>query len=171
MKSCINYFFQLLITMKRIKSILATMMLALGIMTITTSCSDEKEEPAIPAAKNIEGIYTGDMTCTVMNSEFKYENITLSVNATDDATVNVIISEFGVPPMKVQSINISGMKVYGNNGAYTLASTEFSGDDNGKKYSGTAHGSFADKTLTFGFNLQYGAMPMPMVLSFIAPKK
>lgn len=157
--------------MKRIKSIFATMMLCLGIMATMSSCSDDKDEPTLPAAKNIEGSYSGDMSCTVMSSESTFENMTFTVKATDDATVSVTISEFGEPPMKMPSITVPGIKVSGSDGTYTLATTEFSGDNNGKKYSGTAQGSFTNKILTFKFNLQYGAMPMPMICSFTAPQK
>lgn len=157
--------------MKNFKTIFAALMLCISGMAALSSCSDDKDEPAIPAAKNIEGSYNGDMTCSVMGQESTFDNMTFTVRAVDDATVNVTISEFGEPPMKMPSITIASVKVSGNDGTYTLAQTEFSGDSNGKKYSGTAQGHFADKTLTFQFNLQYGAMPMPMICSFTAPKK
>lgn len=68
-------------------------------------------------------------------------------------------------------IVVSNVKVNGSDGNYTLDSTEFSGDlPNGKTYSGTLQGSFAANTLSVQFNLQYGAMPMPMICSFSAPK-
>lgn len=157
--------------MEKIKVIFATMMLCLGILTTVSSCSDNNDEPTILAAKKIEGTYTGDMTCSVMGNESTFENMTIIITASDDVLVSVTISEFGEPPMEMPSIIIPGIKVSGSDGIYNLATTEFIGDNNGKKYSGSAQGSFADKTLTFRFNLQYGAMPMPIICSFTASQK
>ena len=94
------------------------------------------------------------------------------VKATDDATVSVTLSSFGNPPMRVPEISITGVKVSGTDVTYTLAPTQFSGTtSDGKAYSGTLQGNFAANTITVKFNLQYGAMPMPMICSFTASKK
>lgn len=159
--------------MKKIKTIFSTMIICLGCLAAFTSCSDDDDNdtPAVPAAKSIAGTYSGDMVCSVMGQESTFEDMTITVTSTDDATVNVTISEFGNPPMKVSSISIDGVKVSGADGNYTLATTDFKGETSGKAYSGTAQGSFANNQLTIKFNLQYGAMPMPMICSFTAPKK
>lgn len=159
--------------MKKIKTIFSTMLLCVSLMAAFTSCSDDDDNdaPAPPAAKSIEGTYTGDMSCSVMGQESTFENMTFTLTAIDDATVKITISEFGNPPMKVSSISIDGVKVSGADGNYTLAATDFKGETSGKAYSGTAQGSFANNQLTIKFNLQYGAMPMPMICSFTAPKK
>ena len=158
--------------MKTITTLFASMMLFAGLTAAFTSCSDEKYEPEIPAAKSVAGTYTGDMSCTVMGSESTFENMTFTVTATDDATVTVKIPTFGNPPMQVPEIDIQGVKVSGSEGTYSLASTEFRGStDAGREYSGTVQGAFADNTLTRRFSLQYGAMPMPMICAFSAPKQ
>lgn len=157
--------------MKNVKVFFATIMLCLGIAATMSACSDEKDEPATPAAKSIEGTYNGDMTCSVMGNESIFENMTFTVTATDDATVCVTIPEFGEAPMKMPSIIIPGIRVSGSEGSYTLAATEFNGDINGKKYSGTAQGNFAGNSFTFKFSLQYGAMPVPFICTFTAPRK
>lgn len=157
--------------MKRVKAIFATMVLCMGMVATFTSCSDNDDEPATPAAKSVESVYTGPMTCNVMGSESVFENQTLTVTATDDTTVNVTISTFGNPPMQVPQLTITGVKVSGTDGKYSLARTEFSGStDAGRAYSGTLEGSFADGAIKLDFSLQYGAMPMPMICSFTAPK-
>lgn len=159
--------------MKRTKRFLVSMMMCMAMVGVTTSCSDNEENaPAMPAARSVEGNYHGDMTCTVMGDESVFENRTFTVTATDDATVVVTISSFGNPPMQVPEIVVEGVKVTGENDRYTLASTEFSGTtDAGKAYSGTLQGSVADNQLTAMFNLQYGAMPMPMICTFSAHSK
>lgn len=157
--------------MKNLKTIFATMMAFISLTAAFSSCSDDKDTPDTPAAKSIAGTYMGDMTCSVMGSESVFENMTFEVKATDDAAVSVTVSEFGEPPMKLPSIMIEDIRVTGSDGKYTLAPTQFKGNVNGKSYSGTAQGSYSDNKFTFQFNLQYGAMPMPMICSFTAPKK
>lgn len=159
--------------MRRTKRFLVSMMMCMAMVGVTTSCSDNEENaPAMPVAKSVEGSYHGDMTCTVMGEESVFENRTFTVTATDDATVVVTISSFGNPPMQVPEIVVEGVKVTGESGNNTLASTEFSGTtDAGKAYSGTFQGSIADNRLTAMFNLQYGAMPMPMICTFSAHSK
>ena len=75
--------------------------ISLGMAAPLTSCSDNDDKPAAPAAKSVEGTYSGDMSCTVMGSESTFEDMTFTVTATDDATVNVAIPSFGNPPMQV----------------------------------------------------------------------
>lgn len=159
--------------MKKIKTIFTSLVLGLGLTASMTACSDSKDdEPATPAAKSIEASYQGDMTCSVMGQESVFENMGVVVKATDDATVSVTLSSFGNPPMRVPEISITGVKVSGTDGTYTLAPTQFSGTtSDGKAYSGTLQGNFAANTITVKFNLQYGAMPMPMICSFTASKK
>lgn len=159
--------------MNRYKCILATMLAVLSLVSFN-SCSDkDDDEPvATPAAKSVAGTYNGDMTCSVMGQESTFEDMTFNVTATDDATVSIEISSFGEPPMQVPAITVPDVKVAGSDGTYSLASTTFSGEmSNGKTYSGTLDGSYASDKITIRFNLQYGAMPMPMICSFTAPKQ
>lgn len=152
------------------------MMLCITIMAGLPACSDDKEKdeptPADAAAKSIAGVYSGDMSCTVMSSEETIPDVTFTVTATDGNTVSVTLPGFGNPPMQVPSVTVTGVKVSGSDGSYQLAASEFSGKtEAGKSYSGTIQGNFADNRITIKFNLQYGAMPVPMICSFTAPKK
>lgn len=157
----------------KLKNLVTSMLLLVG-STSLLSCSESKDDdkPAVPAAKEIEGIYKGDMTSSVMGSETLFEDMTFTVTATDDATATLIISSFGNPPMLIPEITVSDIKVSGEDGTYTLAPTEFSGSTaSGRNYSGTAKGSYSNSTLNVQFNLQYGAMPMPLICSFSANKQ
>ena len=159
--------------MNRLKSILATMLVLLSLISFN-SCGDkeEKEPAAAPAAKSVAGAYKGDMKCSVMGQESIFDDMTFNVTTTDDATVSIEISSFGEPPMQVPAITVTGVKVAGSDGTYSLASTEFKGEmSNGKTYSGTLEGKYESSTITIRFNLQYGSMPMPMICSFTAPKQ
>lgn len=159
--------------MRRLTTIFATMILCMGVTAPFTSCSDEKgDEPTTPAAKSVAGTYTGDLTCSVMGEASVFEAKTFTVEAVDDATVNVTIPSFGNPPMQLPEIQVEGVAVSGTNGTYKLAETAIDvTTESGKKCTGTLGGEFADNTLRINFTLQYGNMPMPMVCSFSAPKE
>lgn len=155
--------------MKTTKLLSAMLAVAFSLFSLASCGSDD--EPETPAARSIAGEYHGNMTCSVLGEESTFENMTFTVTAVDDVTATISISSFGNPPMQVPGIVVSNVKVNGSDGNYPLDSTEFSGDlPNGKTYSGTLQGSFAANTLSVQFNLQYGAMPMPMICSFSAPK-
>lgn len=157
--------------MKKNTSILTIVMLLVGIAFLNTSCSKE-EQPAIPAANSIAGTYTSDMTCSVMGTEQIFENLTFTVTAKDEATVTVDMPPFGEPPMQMPAISVSNVKVAGSDGTYALATTNFDGtSETGRAYSGTLGGKFADGIITIQFQLHYGAMPMPMICTFVAAKK
>lgn len=157
--------------MKKVKTILATLLLLAGVTPVITSCSDDNKEPESPAAQSVAGSYTDMMTCTVAGSESEFENLTFTLTPTDDYTVTVVTPSFGNPPMKMPQITVSGVKVTGTDGSYTLAPTEFNGTtDSGKAYSGTLRGSFENNTLKIDFQLNYGAMPMPLICSFESKK-
>lgn len=157
--------------MKQLKFIFASL-IAMLTLAILPSCSDDKDEPAVPAAKTIEGTYAGDMECSVMGSASTFENVAFNVTATDDATVNVTLPAFGEAPMAMPSITVKGIKVTESNETAVLAETQVSGQtEQGKKYTVTFSGNVTDKMLDVKFNLQYGAMPMPMICSSKATKQ
>ena len=157
--------------MRQIKFLFATLM-AVVFLTIISSCSNDKDEPAVPAAKTIQGTYAGDLECTVMGSASVFEDKTFTVTATDETTVSIVLPAFGEAPMALPSITLPGVKVTETNGVVTLATTEVSGQtDAGKTYTCTFSGTVQDKTLNLKFNLQYGAMPMPMICSSTALKQ
>lgn len=157
--------------MKQLKFIVASLMAVLT-LAVLPSCSDEKDEPATPAAKTIEGTYTGDMECSVMGSASTFTDVAFTVAATDDATVNITLPAFGEAPMAMPSITLTGIKVTESNGMAVLAETQVSGQtEQGKKYTVTFSGNVTGKILDIKFNMQYGAMPMPMICSSKATKQ
>ena len=107
-----------------------------------------------------------------MGSASTFENLSFSLSATDDATVAVTLPAFGEAPMAMPSITITGVKVTEANGISTLATTQCTGTtDSGKSYTCTLSGDVNGNTLNIKFNLQYGAMPMPMICSSAATKQ
>ena len=157
--------------MKQIKFIVATLMAAV-FMTISPSCSEDKDEPAAAAAKTVQGDYSGDLECSVMGSVSIFEGKTFTITATDESTVSVVLPAFGDAPMALPSITLAGVKVSEENGTVTMATTEVSGQtDTGKNYTCTISGTVQNKTFDLKFNLQYGAMPMPLICSSTAVKQ
>ncbi len=159
--------------MKTFKVMTAMLVAVVSLCLVPSSCSRDKDEPApAVAAKSIAGSYKGSLKSVVMGTETTFDNVAVTLAAPDDATVDVAIGTFGTPPMAVPAFAVKGVKVTGANGTYTLATTEFSGTSTtGRNYSGTLQGSFAQDKLTVQFNLKYGAMPMPMVCTFTAPRE
>ena len=96
--------------MEKVKLILSVIAICLGLGGTLTSCSENDDEPAVGAAKQIAGTYVGDITCSVLNMELKYESLAVKLVATDDATVVVTIPSFGgnghntLPPLGVDGI-------------------------------------------------------------------
>lgn len=158
--------------MKSIKLLFATLIAILGLTTFASCSDDDNNEPNMPAAKAIEGSYKGDMECSVMGQASTFENMTFSISATDDATVTVTLPAFGNAPMALPSITLTGIKVTEKDGVATLAQTEVKGQTaEGKSYSCTMQGTVEKNVLNIKFNLQYGAMPMPMICSSSATKQ
>lgn len=149
------------------------MTLCLAVAGTLSSCSNKDDEPSLPAAKQIAGTYVGDITCSVLNTELKYENLSVKLKATDDATIVVTIPSFGGNGHNtLSSFDIAAVEVSGNDGIYKIATTKFSGtNDAGQAYSGTLQGDMAEGILTLEFVLHIGAMPMPMTCKFISTGK
>jgi len=156
--------------MKAFRLLPAMMIMALGLFGLT-SCSSDDDEPSTPAARSIEGSYTGNMTTSVMGDEDIIEDLTFTVTAVDDSKVNLSIPAFGNPPMLLPAMVIENLTVSGSDGSYSIPETVREGTlENGKAYRITVVGAYADDRLTINFNLNYGAMPMPMICSFTASK-
>lgn len=146
--------------------------IAILALTSFTSCSDDdSNEPSTPAAREIAGTYTGDLTCTAMNSPTTYENLTITVTATDETTVTVTLPAFGEAPMALPSITLPGLKVSGADGTYTIAETEVSGKtDNDRNFTCTVQANISGKTLNINYSLKYGSMPMALICNSTATK-
>ena len=56
-----------------------------------SSCSSDDDNVAVAAAKEIAGSYTSTLDMTVMGEASTYENLTMKIEAVDDATVKVTL--------------------------------------------------------------------------------
>lgn len=148
-----------------------TLIVSLFLTAAFASCGDDNDDPDTPAAKEIAGTYKGNMDCTVMSSTQTFEDKTVVITATSDSEVSVKLDSFGEAPMALPSITVDKLKVTGNDGIYSVDATQFKGTTpEGKEYSGTIRVAYTNGVITIDFQLQYGAMPMPMICSFTSRK-
>ena len=161
--------------MKKFKFSFATMMVAMLTMCVAfTSCSNDDDD-TVAAAKEIVGSYTGNLAMTVMGQASSHDNITMKIEAVDNATVKVTLPAFGEGMMALPALEVPAVKVSGSNGAYAFSQENYAGtvtvDGAEKKYTVTLQGTLKDNTLTVSYSVQYGKMPMPMIGKFVATKK
>lgn len=111
---------------------------------------------------------------TVMGTASTYDNLTMKIEAVDDATVKVTLPACGEGMMALPALEVPAVKASGSNGAYAFSQENYAGTItvNGaeKKYTVTLHGTLKDKTLTVNYSVQYGKMPMPMIGKFVCTK-
>lgn len=156
--------------MKKFRPFL-TLIVSLFMATAFTACGDDDDEPSTPAAKEIAGTYLGDIDCTVMSATETFEDKTVVITATSDSEVSITLDSFGTAPMLLPSIKVDHLKVTGNDGIYSVASSNFEGTtSDGKKYSGTIQAKYTNGVIVIDFKLQYGMMPMPMICKFTSSK-
>lgn len=159
--------------MKKFKTMMA-MMLALVSMCVAFSSCSSDDNVAVAAAKEIADTYTGSLNMTVMGEASTYDNLTMKIEAVDDATVKVTLPACGEGMMALPALEVPAVKASGSNGAYAFSQENYAGTItvNGaeKKYTVTLHGTLKDKTLTVNYSVQYGKMPMPMIGKFVCTK-
>lgn len=160
--------------MKKFKFSFAAMMVAmLTFCVVFTSCSSDDDD-TVAAAKEIVGSYTGNLAMTVMGQASSHDNITMKIEAVDNATVKVTLPAFGEGMMALPVLEVPAVKVSGSNGAYAFSQENYAGtvtvDGAEKKYTVTLQGTLKDKTLTVNYSVQYGKMPMPMIGKFVCKK-
>lgn len=151
------------------------MMLALVSMCVAfSSCSSDDDPVAVAAAKEIADTYTGSLNMTVMGTASTYDNLTMKIEAVDDATVKVTLPACGEGMMALPALEVPAVKVSGSNGAYAFSQESYAGTItvNGaeKNYTVTLQGTLRDNTLTVNYSVQYGKMPMPMIGKFVCTK-
>ena len=148
------------------------MMAVMAVVMVSSCGGDEDNVDVLPgAAKMVEGSYVSTMNCEVMKQLLTYENVSVSIVAKDDATVDIKVSSFGEGGRKLDPVDIKDVKVTGEDGNYAFTSKEFSGTtENGKAYSGVVTGTYVAGKLSLVYSLQYGSMPMPMQNTFEAQK-
>ena len=158
--------------MRKVKNLLVLMMAVMAVVMLSSCGGDDDNVDVLPgAAKIVAGNYVATMNCEVMKQMFTYENVSVSIVAKDDATVDIKVSSFGEGGRKLDPIEIKDVKVTGEDGNYAITSKEFSGTtENGKAYSGVVTGTYVAGKLSLVYSLQYGSMPMPMQNTFEAQK-
>ena len=159
--------------MKKFKPMMA-MMLALVSMCVAFSSCSSDDDDTVAAAKEIAGTYTSNLDMTVMGQASIYENLTMKIEAVDDATVKVTLPACGEGMMALRAVEVPAVKVSGSNGAYAFSQESYAGTItvNGaeKNYTVTLQGTLRDNTLTVNYSVQYGRMPMPMIGKFVCTK-
>ena len=156
--------------MKKFKTMMAMMLALVSMCVAFSSCSSDDDPVAVAAAKEIAGTYTGSLDMTVMGTASTYDNLTMKIEAVDDATLPAC----GEGMMALPALEVPAVKASGSNGAYAFSQENYAGTItvNGaeKKYTVTLHGTLKDKTLTVNYSVQYGKMPMPMIGKFVCTK-
>ena len=158
--------------MKKVKNLFFMLMAVMAVVMVSSCGGDEDNVDVLPgAAKIVAGNYVATMNCEVMKQLFTYENVSVSIVAKDDATVDIKVSSFGEGGRALDPVDIKDVKVTGEDGNYAFTSKEFSGTtENGKAYSGVVTGTYVAGKLSLVYSLQYGSMPMPMQNTFEAQK-
>ena len=109
-----------------------------------------------------------------MGQASTYDNLTMKIEAVDDATVKVTLPACGEGMMALPALEVPAVKVSGSNGAYAFSLESYAGtvtvNGTEKKYTVTLQGTFKDNTLTVNYSVQYGKMPMPMIGKFVCKK-
>ena len=159
--------------MKKFKTMMA-MMLALVSMCVAFSSCSSDDDDTVAAAKEIAGSNTSSLDMTVMGQASTYDNVTLKIEAVDDATVKITLPACGEGMMALPALEVPAVKVSGSNGAYAFSQESYAGTItvNGaeKNYTVTLQGTLKDNTLTVNYSVQYGKMPMPMIGKFVCKK-
>lgn len=160
--------------MKKFKTMMAMMLALVSMCVAFSSCSSDDDNNTVAAAKEIAGSYTSSLDMTVMGQASTYDNVTMKIEAVDDATVKVTLPACGEDMMALPALEVPAVKVSGSNGAYAFSQESYAGTVtvNGaeKKYTVTLQGTFKDNTLTVNYSVQYGKMPMPMIGKFVCKK-
>lgn len=160
--------------MKKFKTMMAMMLALVSMCVAFSSCSSDDDPVAVAASKEIAGTYTGSLDMTVMGTASTYDNLTMKIEAVDDATVKVTLPACGEGMMALPALEVPAVKASGSNGAYAFSQENYAGTItvNGaeKKYTVTLHGTLKDKNLTVNYSVQYGKMPMPMIGKFVCTK-
>lgn len=160
--------------MKKFKTMMAMMLALVSMCVAFSSCSSDDDNDTVAAAKEIAGSYTSTLDMTVMGQASTYDNVTLKIEAVDDATVKVTLPACGEGMMALPALEVPAVKVSGSNGSYAFAQENYAGSVtvNGaeKKYTVILKGTLKDKTLTVDYSVQYGKMPQPMIGKFVCTK-
>lgn len=150
------------------------MIIAAATMTIGFTSCDDDDEPEVPAADQLAGSYTGNLSISVMGSESSDE-ATMVITKITDTTVSLTIPAAGSGMMSLPSLTVSDIPVTKSTvnkidvltATLELASGTITVSDKQKSYNFTDIAiakSGTDVVITY--TLQYGTMPMAMTCSF-----
>ena len=161
--------------MKKFKTMMAMMLALVSMCVAFSSCSSDDDNDTVAAAKEIADSYIGNLEMKVMGQASTYDNVTMKIEAVDDATVKVTLPACGDGGMMaLPALEVPAVKVSGSNGAYAFSQEKYTGTVtvNGavKNYTVILQGTLKDNTLTVNYQVQYGNMPMPMKAKFVCKK-
>ena len=169
----------------KIKKFMAMMIAAVALCVSFASCGDDddeddnkkEEKKVVSAAESLAGDYTGVMTMTVMDTS--EDTLTYEIKKIDDTHVSLTIPAYGsgamaLPAITLNDIPVSVSSVEGVD-IISASVSEISGsivvNEQEKAY------KFSDvvikgtgKKVSIAYSLQYGKMPMAMVVSFTGDK-
>ncbi len=167
----------------KIKKFMAMMIAAVALCVSFASCGDDDdnkkdEKKVVSAAESLAGDYTGVMTLTVMGSASD-DTVTYEIKKIDDTHVSLTTPAYGSGAMALPAITLNDIPVsvssVGGVDIISASVSEISGsivvNEQEKAY------KFSDvvikgtgKKVSIAYSLQYGKMPMSMVVSFTGDK-
>lgn len=164
--------------MKLTKFISATLALVLGFATLSSCSDNDNDAPEAGAADAVAGAYTGKQVQTVTMNGVEmdagtYENYTYTLTATSTDEVSIKIPQHsmtGVATMVIPEITVTGVKVTGSNGVYTLARTENTQEVGGMNFKTVLQGTIKNGALELETAMTPGAMPFPIIGTFTGSK-
>ena len=157
------------------------MMIAAATMTMSvSSCDDDDDDdnntPAstVSVADAMAGSYNGDYVLTVMGSGDTTQ-VMMTINKVDDNTIQLVTPSAGSGAMALPSLTCD-LKASASNNVYTATAESVSGsvtvNDVEKAYTfSNVAVVVSSNTAAITYSLQYGKMPMAMLVSFKGEKK
>lgn len=156
------------------------MMIAAATMTMSvSSCGDDDDDDNTPAstisvAEAMAGSYNGDYVLSVMGSGDTTQ-VVMTINKVDDNTIQLVTPSAGSGAMALPSLTCD-LKASASNNVYTATAESVSGsvtvNDVEKAYTFSKVAVVVSaNTAAITYSLQYGKMPMAMLVSFKGEKK
>ena len=157
-----------------IKKIMAMLMAATVMLMGAASCDDDDDDKTVPAAEAMAGTYSGEYILTVMGTADTTQ-VEMVVNKVDDSTIQLVTPAAGSGAMALPSLSIE-MTATETAGVYMAKAESVAGtiivNDAEKAYTfSDVVVAVQDKKAAINYSLQYGKMPMAMVVTFVGEKK
>lgn len=160
----------------KIKNFLAMMVAASVMVMSAASCDDGDDDSAadVNVATAMAGTYSGEYVLTVMGSGDTTQ-VEMVLNKVDDNTIQLVTPAAGSGAMSLPSLSCD-LKATGADKIYTASAESVSGSIqvNGAEKAYTFSNVavvVSGKTAAITYSLQYGKMPMAMVVTFKGEKK